>query len=213
MPYSGKAHFTIHSDSRIYLVVGRSSGLKESIGRSISKNASLSFFASSEDKPLSSLGCCTLSSNRSSQNWKGLRPIGLPSSVNFSRRASHFLHHSGGKIPRASTCSQVMSSSVAMNPSNNGRWATRDHIVQARAQMSDERDRGLFGSNRASGGRITKGGASFVFRFRWVVKGPTKVCKQDPGFWKCYFFTRFSQPYWYSSIEWNANRKRTRITV
>src|SRR5699024_7659052 len=105
--YSGRAHFTIHSDSRICWVVGRFSGLNESIGRSMSKIASLSL-ASKESISLSRLGCCTLSSNRSSQDRKGLRFIGLPSSVNLCLRASHVLHHSGGRTPRVSTCSQVM---------------------------------------------------------------------------------------------------------
>lgn len=63
LPYSGRAYFTIHSDSRICFVVGRFSGLNESIGRSMSKKASFSF-ASNEGMPLSRLGCCTLSSNR-----------------------------------------------------------------------------------------------------------------------------------------------------
>ena len=156
LPYSGRAHCSIHSDSRICLVVGRFSGLNESIGRSMSKKASLSL-ASNDGMPLSRLGCRTLSSNRSSQDRKELRFMGLPSSVNFSRRASHLLDHSSGKTPRASTCSRVMSSLVAKNPSNNDRWAMRDHMVQARDQMSDEKDRGSFGSNRASGGRMTSG--------------------------------------------------------
>lgn len=120
LPCSGKAHFTIHSDSRICWAVGRFSGLNESIGRSMSKIASLSF-TSNIGIPLSRLGCCTRSLNRLCQDRKGLRFNGLSSSENLSRRASHFLHHSGGRTPRVSTCSQVTSSSVARSPSNNGR--------------------------------------------------------------------------------------------
>jgi hypothetical protein len=177
LPYSGRAHFSIHSESRICLVVGRFSGLNESIGRSMSKKASLSL-ASNGGMSLSRLGCCTLSLNRSSQDRKGLRFIGLPSSVNFSRRASHLLHHSSGKTPRVSTCSQVMSSSVARNPSNNGRWAMIDHMVQARVQISDEKDRGSFASNRASGGRMTRGVRDSYFRsFEGEKASPKSVSK------------------------------------
>ncbi len=56
-------------------------------------------------------------------------------------------------------------------------------MVQARVQMSDEKDRGSFGSNRARGDGWS-GGARFVFPLFWIVKGFTKVCNQDPSFWK-----------------------------
>lgn len=119
----GKAHLTIHSDSRIRPVVGRCSGLNESIGRSMSKIALLSL-ASKAGIPSSVRGYCTLSSNRSSScriRSSSSRLTGPPSSVKYFPRASHFVHHSGGKGPRASTCSRVMLSCVAKRLSNSSR--------------------------------------------------------------------------------------------
>ncbi|KAJ5899038.1 hypothetical protein N7495_003782 [Penicillium taxi] len=65
------------------MLEGRFWGLNESISRSMSNEASLSS-ASIGGGPLSRLGICTLSSNRSSQYRKYLRLIGIPSSVKFS---------------------------------------------------------------------------------------------------------------------------------
>jgi len=55
--------------------------------------------------PHSLLGSWILSSKRFAHDRKGLRLMGVPSSVNLRCDASHFSHHSGGRIPRASTCS------------------------------------------------------------------------------------------------------------
>lgn len=137
-------------------MVGRSSGLKESIGRIMARIAVLS--SRSNAANLSSrLGFCMLSSKRSSHD-RTVRPfIGLPASVYQCRPASHFLHHSGGSSPKASTCSQVISSSVAIVPSNSGLWPLIDQMAQASVQMSLEKERGMSGSNLVSGGRIDIG--------------------------------------------------------
>ncbi|KAF2460028.1 hypothetical protein BDY21DRAFT_183403 [Lineolata rhizophorae] len=54
---------------------------------------------------------------RSSKDRTG-RLIDLSASVNQLCRASQLRHHLGDKIPRASTCSEVMSSYMARKPSN-----------------------------------------------------------------------------------------------
>jgi hypothetical protein len=38
-----------------------------------------------------------------------------------------------------------------------------DYMIQARVQISDEKDKGLVGSNRASGGRIIRGARDSYF--------------------------------------------------
>lgn len=67
LSYSGRAHFTIHSNSRTCLAVGRDSGLYESIDRSIERMASRPA-DSIGGIPSACRGCCTLSSNLSSHD-------------------------------------------------------------------------------------------------------------------------------------------------
>lgn len=63
-------------------------------------------------------------------------------------------------------------------PLNNSRWAIIDHIVQASVQMSDEKDRGLFTSNRASEGRITRRVRDSLFpSFKGEKASPKSVSK------------------------------------
>lgn len=74
-----------------------------------------------------------------------------PSSLNHSSLLLQFLHQSGGKIPRASTCSMVTRSAVGKTASNKGRWPKISQMVQARVQISEGKVSGS-SQNLASGG-------------------------------------------------------------
>lgn len=162
--YSGIAHLTIHFDPRTYLAVRRSSGLKDSIIFSIAERASCSSDPV-RGMPEPSLGCCTLSSNRSFHDRYKPRPIGSPFSVILECRASQLIHHSCGRIPRASACSHVISSCIAFR------------FEPGLGRSNDQ------GSMRSRSG-LTK-------RY----KGLAKICKQYFGFCKRYVLTCFYQPY------------------
>lgn len=77
-----------------------------------------------------------------------------PSSVKYSRRASHFSHHSSGSLPRASTWRRSDASSSQKMAGSNGEYdESVFHTVHARVHMSLGNDLGSVGSNLLSGGR------------------------------------------------------------
>ncbi|KAB8231229.1 uncharacterized protein BDW43DRAFT_142717 [Aspergillus alliaceus] len=110
----GMSWLIIHSDRRICLAVGRFCGLDENIGRSMGRYLLLFCFRRWHLTTTSGLLHTVLklvfpSSERVTVYW-------LPILISLYRRASHPYHHPCSKTLSVSTCSQVMSSSVARNP-------------------------------------------------------------------------------------------------
>lgn len=177
---SGRAHFTIHSDSRTCLAVGQFSGLNDSIDRSIVE-ISIALCLVKRRHP-------TLSPRPLDIVLKTIRTLSKRVSVYrrsilgvFMLPCLPFLPPLRWQDTKSVDMLAVMSSWVAGKSSNNGLRAMIDHIEQASVHISGERERGFVGLKQASGGRIASGVRDSYFNSREGEKASPKSESKIPA--------------------------------
>lgn len=148
---SGSAHLVIQSDSKTCWAEGRSSGLNASIARSRADRHAFSSF-SIPTIPHLIRGSWIEYSNRVAQSRRGEPSFRSSCSLYILSRFVQRVHHSEGRRPRVSTCSSITRSLLGNQVSNKGRWPRMAKMAQARPHISADRERGVEGRKKTSGG-------------------------------------------------------------